>query len=242
MSSHNQSLFPLGIPIAIWMGWTEFTIFVYTKILQLFIMTDLEKSLSFLSPELREKVMASSQVMEIPKGTEILREGQYVKVIPIVLEGLVKVFSNFNEKDLLLYYIQPKESCVMSFASSLKNEPSKVYAITEEDSKILLMPVDKVIKWIDQFPSINQLFYQQYNLRYSELLETINQVLFNKMDKRLYDFLIEKKKVTQQNPLKISHRQIANELGTAREVISRVMKKLENEGKIKQHSNRIEIF
>ena len=185
--------------------------------------------------------MASSQVMEIPKGTEILREGQYVKVIPIVLEGLVKVFSNFNEKDLLLYYIQPKESCVMSFASSLKNDPSKVYAITEEDSKILLMPVDKVIKWIDQFPSINQLFYQQYNLRYSELLETINHVLFNKMDKRLYNFLLEKKKVTQQNPVKISHRQIANELGTAREVVSRVMKKLENEGKIKQHSQSIEI-
>jgi len=205
-------------------------------------MSDLEKSLLFLSPELREKVIASSQVMDIPKGTEILREGQYVKVIPIVLEGLVKVFSNFNEKDLLLYYIQPNESCVMSFASSLKNDPSKVYAITEEDSKILLMPVDKVIKWIDQFPSINQLFYQQYNLRYSELLETINHVLFNKMDKRLYDFLIEKKKVTQQNPLKISHRQIANELGTAREVISRVMKKLENEGKVKQHSNSIEIF
>ena len=205
-------------------------------------MSDLEKSLSFLSPELREKVVASSQVMEIPKGTEILREGQYVKVIPIVLEGLVKVFSNFNEKDLLLYYIQPKESCVMSFASSLKNDPSKVYAITEEDSKILLMPVDKVIKWIDQFPSINQLFYQQYNLRYSELLETINHVLFNKMDKRLLDFLLEKKKVTQQNPIKISHRQIANELGTAREVISRVMKKLENEGKIKQHSQSIEIY
>lgn len=205
-------------------------------------MTNLEKSLSFLSPELREKVVSSSQVMDIPKGTEILREGQYVKVIPIVLEGLVKVFSNFNEKDLLLYYIQPNESCVMSFASSLKNDPSKVYAITEEDSKILLMPVDKVIKWIDQFPSINQLFYQQYNLRYSELLETINHVLFNKMDKRLFDFLIEKKKVTQQNPIKISHRQIANELGTAREVISRVMKKLENEGKLKQHSNSIEIF
>ncbi len=205
-------------------------------------MSDLEKSLSFLSPELREKVMASSQVIDIPKDTEILREGQYVKVIPIVLEGLVKVFSNFNEKDLLLYYIQPNESCVMSFASSLKNDPSKVYAITEEDSKILLMPVDKVIKWIDQFPSINQLFYQQYNLRYSELLETINHVLFNKMDKRLYDFLLEKKKVTQQNPIKISHRQIANELGTAREVISRVMKKLENEGKIKQHSQNIEIY
>ncbi len=204
-------------------------------------MTDLEKSLSFLSPELREKVVESSQVMEIPKGTEILREGQYVKVIPIVLEGLVKVFSNFNEKDLLLYYIQPNESCVMSFASSLKNDPSKVYAITEEDSKILLMPVDKVIKWIDQFPSINQLFYQQYNLRYSELLETINHVLFNKMDKRLYDYLKEKIKVTQQNPIKISHRQIANELGTAREVISRVMKKLEIEGKLKQHSSSIEI-
>ena len=205
-------------------------------------MTEIKKALSFLSPDLVSEIINVSQIRDFPKNTEILKEGQYVKVIPIVIEGLIKVFAGFEEKELLLYYIKPNESCIMSFASSIKNEPSKVYAVTEEDSKILLLPVDKVPNWVKQFPSINDLFYQQYNLRYSELLDTINHVLFNKMDTRLYDYLKRKIQLTKQNPLKISHRQIAGELGTAREVISRVMKKLENEGKVKQYTNTIKII
>lgn len=205
-------------------------------------MEEVSKALSFLGPELVSEILDHSQIMDIPKDTVILREGQYVKVIPIVIDGLIKVFSSFDEKELLLYYIQPNESCIMSFASSLKNDPSTVYAITEEDSKVLLLPVEKVSTWIKQFPSINTLFYQQYNIRYAELMDTINHVLFNKMDKRLHDYLKEKTRLTKQNPIKISHRQIANELGTAREVISRVMKKLENEGVVKQHSSSIEIL
>ena len=130
----------------------------------------------------------------------------------------------------------------MSFSASLKNEPSKVFAYTEEDTTALLLPADKVSSWTRQFPDINTLFFQQYNLRYSELLETINHLLCDKMDKRLYDYLKEKVSLTNKNPLKISHRQIANELGTAREVISRIMKKLEKEGKVVQGTNSIKIL
>ncbi|MCP9764721.1 Crp/Fnr family transcriptional regulator [Lacihabitans soyangensis] len=195
-----------------------------------------------LSLALKTQIETNSALVEIAAETEILREGQYIKVIPLVIEGLVKVFTKHEDKELLLYYIQPSESCVMSFTASLKNEPSKVFAITEENSKILLLPVDKVSHWIEEFPDLNNLFFQQYNLRYSDLLETINQLLFDKLDKRLMDYLKEKVKVTKKNPLKISHRQIANELGTAREVISRVMKKLEQESKVKQFSNSVEIL
>ena len=130
----------------------------------------------------------------------------------------------------------------MSFAASLRNEPSKVFALTEEDTTALLLRVDKVSKWTKQFPDINKLFFQQYNLRYSELLNTIHHLLFDKMDKRLHDYLLEKVSLTNKNPLKISHRQIANDLGTVREVISRVIKKLENEGELKQHTSSIEIL
>lgn len=195
-----------------------------------------------LSIALQEQITNNSALVEIPADTEILREGQYVKVIPLVLEGLVKVFTKYEDKELLLYYIQPNESCVMSFTASLKNEPSKVYAITDENCKLLLLPVDKVAQWIGEFPDLNNLFFQQYNLRYSDLLETINQLLFDKMDKRLLDYLKEKVALTKKNPLKISHRQIASELGTAREVISRVMKKLEQEAKVKQLSTTIELL
>ncbi len=205
-------------------------------------MSSIRESLSFLSKDLITEIEESSSIRDIPAETEILRTGQYVKVIPIVLEGILQVFSRFRDKELLLYYIEPKQSCIMSFAAGLGNDPSGVFAKTEEDSKVLLLPVDKVRDWINKYPEINTLFYQQYHLRYNELLETVSHVVFDKMDKRLFDYLVEKSKVIDQNPVKISHRQIASELGTAREVVSRVVKKLEAEGKVIQHSYGIEII
>src|SRR6056297_3254245 len=195
-----------------------------------------------IQPELISEITDSAMQKDIPKGTEILREGQFVSVVPIVLDGLIKVFKQYEERDLLLYYIKPNESCIMSFAAGLKNKPSNVYAQTEEDTTVLLLPIEKITGWINQYPDLNSLFFQQYNLRYSELLDTIQQVMFNKMDKRLYDYLREKIELLDRNPLKISHRQIASDLGTAREVVSRVMKKLEQEGKVKQQANGIEIL
>jgi CRP/FNR family transcriptional regulator len=195
-----------------------------------------------LNKELIKEIIDQATVQTIPANQLILKEGQYVKVIPLVLEGLIKVFSKYDDKDLLLYYIEPKESCVMSFSYCLKDEPSKVFAITEEETRAILLPVEKVVKWIKQYPDINTLFFMQYNSRYSELLDTINHILFDSLDKRIFTFLEERIRVTKQNPLKISHRQIASELGTAREVVSRILKRLETEGKIKQHTNSIEIL
>jgi CRP/FNR family transcriptional regulator len=203
---------------------------------------EITKALSHLNADLVLEITATAATKKLPKNTEVLREGQHVKVIPIVLEGIIKVFTSHEDKELLLYYIRPNESCIMSFAASLKNEPSKVFALTEEDTTALLLPVEKVRDWIKQYPEMNSLFFQQYNLRYNDLLKTIHHVLFDKMDKRLYDYLKEKLVMTNKNPLKISHRQIANEMGTAREVVSRLIKKLENEGKLKQHTNSIELL
>ena len=200
------------------------------------------QALPFLRTEALTEISSHAVIQEIPAETEILREGQYVKVIPIVLEGLIKVFTRHKEKELLLYYIKAEESCIMSFAAGQKNEASKVYAITEENSSVLLLPVDKLNKWIKAFPELNSLFFQQYHMRYDELISTIHHVLFDKMDKRLYNYLKEKVALTAKNPLQISHRQIAVELGTAREVISRTIKKLEHEKKLKQLAHSIEVY
>ena len=170
----------------------------------------IKAELSFLGNELLNDILTSSSIANFEKNTELLREGQFVKVIPIVLKGLIKVFSRYEDKELLLYYIKPSESCVMSFSASLKNTPSKVFAVTEEDTSVLLLPVNKVDGWVKKFPNFNQLFFEQYNIRYSELLKTINHLLFDKLDVRLYTYLIEKQKITQKNPIKISLRQIAN--------------------------------
>jgi CRP/FNR family transcriptional regulator len=195
-----------------------------------------------LNQKLATEIFEKSNIVDIPENIEVIHEGQYVKAVPIVTKGLIKVFTRNEDKELLLYYIQPGESCIMSFDACLKNIPSKVYASTETDSSVLLMPTDQVFRWMKEYPEFNSLFFLQYNQRYNELLGMINQLLFEKMDKRILDYLKAKQKLTGVNPVKISHRQIANDLGTAREVVSRVMKKLEHEGKVKQLATEIKII
>jgi CRP/FNR family transcriptional regulator, anaerobic regulatory protein len=203
--------------------------------------SSVHRQLGYLGSELLEEIDRHGIIKTIPANTTLLKEGQYVKVIPLVLRGLIKVFTRYQEKELLLYYIQPNESCIMSFSASLKNESSKIVAITEEESDLLLLPVDKVSHWVKQYNSINQLFFQQYNLRYSELIDTINHLLFNKLDQRVYDYLKERAILGGINRFPIRHKQIATELGTAREVVTRVLKKLEAEDKIRQKDGHIEI-
>ena len=201
-----------------------------------------EKKFHYLGRELLKEIIENSAIKDFPVNTELVKEGQYIRHIPIVLKGLVKVFTQYEEKELLLYFIQPEQSCIMSFSSNLRNDMSKIFAVTEEASTILLLPSEKVTKWVTEHPKINLLFYQQYELRYSELLYTINRLLYYKLDKRLMEYLTKKVAVTGKNPIKISHKEIAHDLGTAREVISRLIKKLESQNLVKQHYDSIEIF
>lgn len=202
-------------------------------------MEDIKKQLSFLKPALVNVLLENSTLANFEKGTKILRFEQYVKVLPIVISGLVKVFAKFEEKELLLYYIQPNQSCVMSFTAGLKNSTSKIFAVTEEDSKILLIPFHKIPQLLKEYPEFNNLFYAEYDLRYSDLLGTLEDVLVNKLDKRLIDYLTNKAKFTNTKQLKLTHLEIAKELGTSREVVSRVIKKLENEGFLSQKNKVI---
>ncbi len=197
-------------------------------------MTELEikKHLPFLEPDLLQEVITSGVIQEIPADVTILEEGVYVKMVPIVLEGLVKGYTRYEDKELLLYYIHPNESCVMSFSAGLNNEKSKINAVTIDDSKVLLLPSNKVQEWVKRFPNFNRIFYNQYNVRYQDLLDTIHHLIFDKLDVRLYNYLKEKVDLKGEPVISITHQRIANELGTAREVISRLLKKLEKENKI----------
>lgn len=201
-----------------------------------------EKYFSFLGKELTSEILAVSDIKEFAAGTELVKEGQYVKAVPLVINGLVKVFTRKEDKELLLYYIQPKESCIMSFTASIRQEKSKIFAVTENATTVILIPADKISQLVNNFPSLNQLFYQQFDQRYTELIETINTLLYDRLDKRLMDYLTDKTKVTGTNPVHISHKEIATDLGTAREVVSRLIKKLEHSHKLKQHPNSIEIL
>ncbi len=181
-------------------------------------------------------------VKDFSAQTEILREGQYIKYVPLVLEGAVKVFTRHADKELLLYYIESGESCIMSFNAGLKSTASKVFAVADEEALLLLLPVEKLNEWIKSFPSLNVFFFNLYDQRYASLLDTINHLLYSRLDQRLYNYLQETAKQKNNKIINIRHRQMAAELGTAREVISRVMKKLEQEGKVRQLQGGIEIL
>jgi CRP/FNR family transcriptional regulator len=170
-----------------------------------------------------------------------MRQGQYVKVIPVVLEGLVKVSTLTENRELLLYFIKPSESCVMSFSAILHNDASKIQAEAGEDSRLLLLPAERIPGWVREFPRLSILFFEQYNTRYHELIDTIQQLLFHRLDQRILHYLEELSGIRQTRIIPIRHREIAQHLGTAREVVTRTMKRLEAEGKIKQQEGAIEL-
>ena len=195
-----------------------------------------------LPSELKNEIYESSAEMIFEPGSELLREGQYIKVVPVVIDGLIKVISKHETKEVLLYYIKPGESCVMSFGAGIKDEPSKMFAIAEQETTIIAMPIDKVKEWIEKYAEFNLFFYKVFDQRYIELVEAIKQIVFYKMDNRVLNYLRDLSELTGENPLKISHRQIADDLGTAREVVSRTIKKLENDGLLHQENNTVEII
>lgn len=205
------------------------------------IYKELKSRFGYLGNELIAQMADHCKLVEVEAGAELVRDGQYLKVVPLVLSGLVKVYTRLEDKDLLLYYIQPEQSCIMSFSSCIHHEKSKIMAIAEEKSTLLLMPSDAVVRWIKEFPELNVMFYGQYDLRYNELVETINHLLYHKLDQRLVDFLRERMLITGKNHVDLSHKEIANELGTAREVVSRLLKKLEKSGKLILNSEGIEL-
>ena len=183
---------------------------------------------------LRRKIIENGMRQDFSAGTELLREGQFVKVVPFVLSGLIKVYARFDEKELLLYYIRPEESCIMSFTAVIENTPSQVFAITEEVTETVLIPTELVQDWYRHDTAFNLLYFRQYHRRYHDLIQTISHLVFDKTEQRLLHYLREKAGLKGTNLLRIHHREIARDLGTAREVVSRLIKKLERTNQVRQ--------
>lgn len=179
-------------------------------------------------------------VKTFPAGTVILNINAYIKSIPIVLNGSIKVIREDQEgREMLLYYIKPGESCIMSLLAGMHNDTSKIKAIVEEDATLLMIPADKVGQLIKEFPEWTDFIFNLYHKRFEELLDVVNAVAFKKTDERLLNFIQKKCDLTQSRTLSITHEQIANELGTARAVISRLLKQLEEAGLVQLGRNKI---
>lgn len=193
----------------------------------------------FREPELINDLLSKAQKMSFKAGELVLKKDSYIKVIPLVCSGLLKVLQEGEEYDLLMYYIEPGESCIMSITACFKNEKSKIKAVVEEDAELLLIPTASVIEWSKLYPSWNEYTGNLYQKRFLNLLDGFNSVVYDKIEDRLKHYLIQKAELLDTKELHITHKKIAEDLGKAREVISRLLKALEDEGKIKLQRAKI---
>jgi CRP/FNR family transcriptional regulator len=192
---------------------------------------------------LNKEAYASGQVKLFPAGTVILNINAYIKSLPIVLSGSLKVIKTDDEgKEILLYYIKPGESCIMSFLAGIHNDTSKIKVIVEEDAKLLLIPVGKASEWIREFPEWTDFIFALYQKRFEELLEVVNAVAFQKVDVRLLHLLKQKSSLFQSKEIAITHQQLADELGISREAVSRVLKQMENDKLISLSRNKLSLM
>jgi CRP/FNR family transcriptional regulator len=195
------------------------------------------------NPELLEKLYSNSFVKNFKQGDIILNESSIIRSIPIVITGSLKVMRTDDDgREILLYYIKEGESCIMSFLGGLHQDVSKIKAEVEEDAEVLFLPVDKLILFIKEFPQWLEYIFKLYHKRFEELLEVVNEVAFKKVDERLLSLLNKKVELTNSKILIVSHEQLANELATARVVVSRLLKKLEEDGVLKLGRNKIIIL
>ena len=192
------------------------------------------------SPELIEKLYQYSIQKHYEAGSMILNEHAHIRSIPIVMRGALKVIRTEEDgREILLYYIKAGESCIMSFLGGLHNETSKVKAEVEEDAEILFLPLDKVSLLIKEYPQWLDYIFRLYHKRFEELLDVVNAIAFKKVDERLLNLLKKKAELTHSQTISTTHEQLANELGTARVVVSRLLKQLEDNGTVQLGRNKI---
>jgi CRP/FNR family transcriptional regulator len=201
----------------------------------------LKKIIPQIDTELLQFIATEAIEMEIPSDSTLLKAGNYVQSVPLVINGLIRVSRIEEDKELLLYYIHPGEMCIMSFSACCSNSASLIEAVTLEETRILLIPSVKLREWINQYPSFNLYIYAMFNRRYLDLIDTIDQLIFNRLDERLLSYLKEKAVLSGNKRVNITHQQIATDMGSAREVISRLLKKLELENKIITGRNQVTI-
>jgi CRP/FNR family transcriptional regulator len=201
----------------------------------------LEKRFPYFEQELRDAISLEGKLLEISEGEELIREGQYIKSFPVILEGVVRVFRLDEEgRELLLYYLNPGEVCAMALTCCMGHIRSNIRAVAETPALIIKIPVPMLDQWIVKFRTWKEFVMYAYRKRFDELLETIDSIAFMNMDDRLLKFFTDRYKTTNQTIYIGTHQEIALSLNTSREVVSRLLKKLEHENKVVISRNKID--
>ena len=194
-----------------------------------------------LEKELIEEISAAATFAEVSSEHTLIQPGQYIKTMPLLLEGSIKVLRPDKEgQHLLLYHIEKGGTCAMTLNCCMGHSKSEIYAISESPVKMLRIPVQKMEEWLAKYRSWRNFVLTSYHQRMLELLESVDKIAFTNMEERLESYLKEKQKLGNSNTIPITHQEIANDLHSSRVVISRLLKKLENKGQLKLHRNAIE--
>jgi len=183
------------------------------------------------------------EIKHFKEGDLIMDYGKYIRMMPLILKGTIKVLKMDDDgNEILLYYLSNNESCSMAYSCCLEAKKSEVKAIAEEDVEILAIPHLKLDEWLCKFPSWKNYIMRSFNERFLEMLKSIESIAFHKLDERLVKYLKDKQKHSGSTIIKASHYQIADELATSRVVVSRLLKQLENNKKILLYRNEIKLL
>lgn len=203
----------------------------------------INKFSEFFEPNLLAELETSSMLMEVKSGDVMLNIGQTIRAVPLLVSGTVKV-SRINDEgqELLLYYVKEGESCAMTFNCCMLSQTSVIKGTAEEDSVLLCVPVTVMEEWMSKYPSWKKYVMTTILSRFTEMINCIEEVAFKKMDERLISYLKGKSKIAGSSVLSLTHQQIGDELGTNRVVISRLLKKLENDKKLLIYNKQIKLL
>lgn len=195
------------------------------------------------SSELYSEIEDVASIKVFEAGDTMMRKGQYFKSTMLIVDGMVKVYREDDEgNEFFMYYLEPGNACALSMICAAKNETSEILAVAVKNTTAILIPLHLMDELMLKHRSWYHFVLETYRVRFSELLNTIDQIAFKAMDERLEFYLKRQKDAFADHDIQLTHQQIANDLGTSREVISRLLKKLEQQGRLKLHRNHIEII
>ena len=192
---------------------------------------------------LLEEITRVGTLREVPADFELMDIGEPIKGVPLMLSGAIKISrEDINGDELLLYYLEEGDYCTITMAWEMGQQKSQIRAVTELPSQLIMVPLSAVEDWSSRFPSWRKFIFQSYHKRMEELLATVDSIAFDQLEKRLWEYLVEKKRVIKVNTLSITHQTIAQEMHSSRVVISRLLRRLEVDQKIRLHRNAIELI
>nr|WP_315203261.1 Crp/Fnr family transcriptional regulator [uncultured Flavobacterium sp.] len=203
----------------------------------------LKKTFPSFSNELIQDIKANEIIKTFSAGEVIMRTGQYIKNTLLLVKGTIKVYREDSDGgEFFMYYLQPGQACALSMVCAIKNEKSQIMAKVVEDAEIIMLPLSMMDKWMMEHRSWYEFVVGSYRNRLEEMLEVIDSIAFRAMDERLEFYLKRQVEACGCKELKLSHQEIGSDLNTSREVISRLLKKMEQRGLVVLHRNQIEIL